>query len=167
MEEAYFSDKIPQYREDLRLGQHQMVNTWDLYRIVRNMVEKYDIKAFIAHNARFDVAVLNSTLRYQTKSVRRFFFPYGIPIWDTMKMANDTICKLSSYRQFCMEHGYMTNHIVPQPRKTAEILWRFLQQDNDFEESHTGLEDVRIEAQIFAECVRRHKRMERLADLDE
>ena len=167
MEEAYFSDKIPQYREDLRLGQHQMVNTWDLYRIVRNMVEKYDIKAFIAHNARFDVAVLNSTLRYQTKSVRRFFFPYGIPIWDTMKMANDTICKLSSYRQFCMEHGYMTNHIVPQPRKTAEILWRFLQQDNDFEENHTGLEDVRIEAQIFAECVRRHKRMERLADLDE
>ena len=167
MNEAYFADKIPQYKEDLRLGYHQMVNTWDMYRIVRNMVEKYDIKAFIAHNARFDVAVLNSTLRYQTKSVRRFFFPYGIPIWDTMKMANDTICKLSSYKQFCMEHNYMTNHMVPQPRKTAEILWRFLQKDNDFVESHTGLKDAQIEAQIFAECVRRHKKMERLADLDE
>lgn len=166
MKEAYFSDKIPQYLEDLRLGRHQMVNTWDLYRIIRKMVEKYNIKAFIAHNARFDVAVLNSTLRYQTKSTRRFFFPYGIPIWDTMKMANDTICKLSSYLSFCQENGYMTKHAVPQPRKTAEVLWRFLQKDNDFEEKHTGLEDVKIEAQIFAECVRRHKKMERLADLD-
>lgn len=167
MQEAYFAEKIPTYLEDLRIGKHQMVNTWQLYRIVRDMVEKYDIKAFIAHNARFDINVLNATLRYQTQSKRRYFFPYGIPIWDTMKMANDTICKLSSYRSFCLEHGYMTNHATPQPRKTAEILWRFLQQDNDFEESHTGLEDVRIEAQIFAECVRRHKRMERLADLDE
>lgn len=167
MQESYFSEKIPQYLEDLRYGHHQLVNTWDLYRIVRNMVEKYDIKAFIAHNARFDVSVLNSTLRYQTQSKRRFFFPYGIPIWDTMKMANDTICKLASYKAFCQDNGYMTNHKVPQPRKTAEILWRFLEQDNSFEEHHTGLEDVKIEAQIFAECVRRHKYMERIADLDE
>lgn len=166
MQESFFADKIPQYLEGLRKGYHQMVSTWDLYRIVRKMVEKYDIKAFIAHNARFDVAVLNATLRYQTKSVRRYFFPYGIPIWDTMKMANDTICKLSSYKQFCEVNGYMTKHKIPQVRKTAEILWRFLQQDNDFEEKHTGLEDVKIEAQIFAECVRRHKKMERLADLD-
>jgi hypothetical protein len=82
-------------------------------------------------------------------------------------MANDTICKQSNYRRFCEENGYMTNHKTPQVRKTAEILWRFLTNDNDFEESHTGLEDVQIEAQIFAECVRRHKKMARLAELDE
>ena len=167
MKEAYFADKIPQYLTDMRMGKRQIVNTWQLYKIVRTLVEQYDIKAFIAHNARFDVRVLNSTLRYQTKSKRRYFFPYGIPIWDTMTMANDTICKQSNYRRFCEEHGYMTNHKTPQVRKTAEILWRFLTNDNDFEESHTGLEDVQIEAQIFAECVRRHKKMARLAELDE
>ena len=167
MQEAYFADKIPQYLTDMRMGKRKIVNTWQLYKIVRELVAQYDIKAFIAHNARFDVRVLNSTLRYQTKSKRRYFFPYGIPIWDTMTMANDTIYKQSNYRRFCLENGYMTNHKTPQVRKTAEILWRFLTNDNDFEESHTGLEDVQIEAQIFAECVRRHKKMERLAELDE
>ena len=167
MQEAYFADKIPQYLEDMRMGKRKIVNTWQLYKIVRELVKEYDIKAFIAHNARFDVRVLNSTLRYQTKSKRRFFFPYGIPIWDTMTMANDTICKQSNYHHFCIENGYMTNHKTPQVRKTAEILWRFLTGDNAFEESHTGLEDVQIEAQIFAECVRRHKKMTRLAELDE
>lgn len=167
MQEAYFADKIPQYLTDIRMGKRKIVNTWQMYKIIRELAQKYDIKAFIAHNARFDVRVLNSTLRYQTKSKRRYFFPYGIPIWDTMTMANDTICKQSNYRKFCLDNGYMTNHKIPQVRKTAEILWRFLTGDNTFEESHTGLEDVQIEAQIFAECVRRHKRMERLAELDE
>ena len=167
MQEAYFADKIPQYLMDIRMGKRKIINTWQMYKVVRELVEKYNIKAFIAHNARFDVRVLNATLRYQTKSKRRYFFPYGIPIWDTMTMANDTICKQSNYRKFCLDNGYMTNHKVPQVRKTAEILWRFLTQDNEFVESHTGLEDVQIEAQIFAECVRRHRRMERLAELDE
>lgn len=167
MQEAYFADKIPQYLEDMRMGKRKIMNTWQMYKLVREVCEKWDIKACIAHNARFDIKVLNSTLRYQTKSKRRFFFPYGMPIWDTMKMANDTICKQSRYVKFCEENGYMTNHKVPQPRKTAEILWRYLTGDNNFVEEHTGLADVEIEAQIFAECVKRHKRMERAAELEE
>lgn len=167
MQEAYFADKIPQYLEGMRMGKHQIMNTWQLYKMVREMTEEYNIKAFIAHNARFDIAVLNSTLRYQTKSARRWFFPYGVPIWDTMKMANDTICKQKSYIEFCKENGYMTNHPVPQVRKTAEVLWRYLTGDNAFVEEHTGLSDVTIEAQIFAECVRQHKKMDKLAELEE
>lgn len=166
MQEAYFADKIPQYLEDMRMGKRKIMNTWQMYKLVRELCEKYDIKACIAHNAKFDIKVLNATLRYQTKSKRRFFFPYQMPIWDTMKMANDTICKQSNYIKYCNEHGYMTNHKVPQVRKTAEILWRFLTNNDSFEEEHTGLADVTIEAQIFAECVRRHKRTERLAELE-
>ena len=44
-------------------------------------------------------------------------------------------------------------------RKTAEILWRFISGNNDFEESHTGLEDVLIEAEIMWYCFRQHKPM--------
>lgn len=166
MHEAYFAEKIPQYLEDIRMGKRTIVNTWQLYRIIRELVEEYDIKAFIAHNARFDVRVLNSTLRYQTKSERRYFLPYGMPVWDTMKMATDTICRKTDYIKFCEQNGYMTKHKVPQVRKTAEVLWRYLTGNNTFEESHTGLEDVQIEAQIFAACVRMHKAMEREAELE-
>jgi len=167
MKEAYFADKIPQYLADINAGKHTLMNTWQIYKLIRNLCRDYDVKACIAHNARFDLKVTNATLRYQTKSMRRWFFPYEMPIWDTMKMANDTICKQKRYIEFCKKNGYMTNHAVPQVRKTAEILWRFLTDDLSFEESHTGLADVTIEAQIFAECVRQHKLMERLAELDE
>jgi len=167
MQEAYFANKIPQYLEDMRMGKRQIMNTWQIYKFIRNLCNEYNIKACIAHNAPFDIKVLNATLRYQTKSKRRWFFPYQMPIWDTMKMANDTICKQKRYQDFCRVNGYMTNHATPQVRKTAEILWRFITDDTTFEEEHTGLEDVTIEAQIFAECVRQHKAMERLAELEE
>lgn len=167
MREAYFADKRPQYVADILAGKRKVLNTWQMYKLVRELVKKYNIKACIAHNARFDIKVLNATLRYQTKSKRRWFFPYELPLWDTMKMANDTICKQKRYKEFCEANGYMTKHTVPQVRKTAEIIWRYLTDDVTFEEEHTGLADVTIEAQIFAECVRQHKAMERLAELDE
>ncbi len=167
MKEAYFADKIPQYRKEIKEGKRDLMNTWEIYKLIRWLCKEWEVKACVAHNARFDIKVTNATLRYQTKSKRRWFFPYEMPIWDTMKMANDTICKQKRYIEFCKEHGYMTNHATPQVRKTAEILWRYLTDDVTFEEEHTGLADVEIEAQIFAECIRQHKKMERLAELDE
>ena len=167
MKEAYFADKIPAYKKGITEGKHHLMNTWEIYKLIRWLCKEWEIKACIAHNARFDVKVVNATLRYQTKSARRWFFPYEMPIWDTMKMANDTICKQKRYKEFCLENGYMTNHAVPQVRKTAEILWQYITDDVTFAEEHTGLADVTIEAQIFAECVRQHKAMERLAELDE
>ena len=167
MREAYFADKRPQYVADILAGKRKVLNTWQIYKLVRNLCEEYNIKACVAHNARFDVKALNATMRYQTKSRCRWFFPYEMPMWDTMKMANDTICKQKRYKEFCEANGYMTNHATPQVRKTAEIIWRYLTDDVTFEEEHTGLADVEIEAQIFAECIRQHKAMEKLAELDE
>ena len=167
MKEAYFADKRPQYVADILAGKRKVLNTWQIYKLVRNLCEEYNIKACVAHNARFDVKALNATMRYQTKSRCRWFFPYEMPMWDTMKMANDTICKQKRYKEFCEANGYMTNHATPQVRKTAEIIWRYLTDDVTFEEEHTGLADVEIEAQIFAECIRQHKAMEKLAELDE
>ena len=167
MKEAYFADKRPQYVADILAGKRKVLNTWQIYKLIRTLCKEWDVKACVAHNARFDIKVTNATLRYQTKSERRWFFPYQMPIWDTMKMANDTICKQKRYIEFCKENGYMTNHAIPQVRKTAEILWRYLTDDVTFEEEHTGLADVTIEAQIFAECVRQHKKMDKVAELDE
>lgn len=155
MQNAYFAEKIPNYLTEMRNATRKIVDTWEMWRIVTNMCKKYDVAAIIAHNAWFDVKTLNATIRYQTKSKKRYFLPYGIPILDTMKMANEMICKTDDYITFCKEHNYMTNHPIPRPRKTAEVLWRYLTGNNDFEEQHTGLEDVKIETEIFLECVRR------------
>jgi hypothetical protein len=47
----------------------------------------------------------------------------------------------------------MTNHQTPRPRLTAEVLYRYITGDNSFIESHTGLEDVTIEKEIFLKCM--------------
>ena len=70
-------------------------------------------------------------------------------------MAQKVIANTKEYIDFCLTNNYMTNHAIPRPRVTAEILWRFLSGDNNFQESHTGLEDVEIESKIFMECLRR------------
>lgn len=155
MQEAYFADKIPQYLEEMRKGKRKIVNTWQMYRIVHELCQKYEVSAVVAHNAFFDVKTLNATMRYQTKSRCRWFLPWGMEIIDTLKLARNTFAKDPKYVTWCEENGYMTNHEKPRPRLTAEILYRYITGDNSYMESHTGLEDVTIEKEIFKECMAR------------
>ena len=36
------------------------------------------------------------------------------------------------YANWCEENGYMTNHQTPRPRMTAEVLYRYIMNDNEF-----------------------------------
>lgn len=152
MRTAYYSNKIPQYMNDIWECRRTVVDTWQMWHKFTELCLKWDVKGIIAHNAYFDRTVLNATMRYQTKSKKRFFFPYGIPVIDSLALAQKTICKSEQYIHFCKENNYMTNHTVPRPRATAEVLWRYLTNNNEYYEEHTGLSDAKIEAQIFLEC---------------
>lgn len=159
MESAYYAEKIPQYREDLQAGKRIMTDTAGIHSALMDTIKRWNITAVSAHNARFDYNALNATQRYVTKSEKRYFLPYGIEIWDTMKAANSVICKMPTYIAFCEANNYLTSQ--GKPRKTAEILYRFITCNNEFIESHTGLEDVLIEKEILAYCFRQHKKMEK------
>ena len=157
MTSAYYADKIPRYEEQIANGERKIVT----YRTARNvlfeMINKYNVKAIMAHNMRFDHRALNNTQRYLTKSAKRYYFPRYIEIWDTLAMARDIYGKSPSYRKWCKENDYMTKN--NQVRLTAEILYRYITGNSDFIESHTGLEDVLIEKEIFKQCMRQHKPM--------
>ena len=155
MANAYYASKIPQYLEDMRMGKRKILNTWQIYRLFHELCQKYDIKGIIAHNAWFDVNALNATMRYQTKSRVRWFLPWGLKIVDTLALARNTFAKDPEYVAWCVENGYMTNHKVPRPRLTAEILYKYITGDDEFTESHTGLEDVEIEKEIYLKCLER------------
>lgn len=159
MRSAYYANKIPNYVQELRNGSRKMATTFEIKMALAEDVKKYGCVFICAHNARFDYRSLNGTQRWITKSKYRYFVPYGLEWWDTMKMAQSVICQMPTYKQFCAENGYVLKN--GSPRKTAEILFRFISQDSDFIENHTGLEDVDIERQILAYCVRQHKKMEK------
>ena len=157
MQSAYYANKIPQYVEDLRAGRRVMATTYEIRKKLLDKMKEYNCSFVCAHNARFDYNACNNIQRWTTKSKYRYFFPYNIEIWDTMKMARDVIQPMPTYQRFCIDNGYLTAQ--GKPRLTAEILYRFISKDNEFVESHTGLEDVEIEVQILAYCVRQHKKM--------
>ena len=121
MASAYFADKIPDYWKDITEGK-RILRKW--YNIKKELAEdcrRWGVQIACAHNSAFDNRALNTTQRYITTSKNRYFLPYGIEWWDTLKMARN--------------------------------IYRWLSGSADFEESHTGLEDVKIERQIFEYCV--------------
>jgi hypothetical protein len=115
--------------------------------------KRHGINIMCAHNARFDYRSTNTTQRFQTSSKYRYFLPYGVELWDTLKMAREAFKNDEAYDTFCWENDYLTKRGCKI--YTAEILYRFISGNNEFEEAHTGLEDVMIEKEILVECLRR------------
>lgn len=154
MQEAYFADKIPMYQDDIKKGRRTLKRYWNIKKILLDTIKKYDIKIVMAHNMRFDYRSLNLTLRWFTSSKYRYFLPYGLEIWDTLKMAREIFSQDKDYSEFCTKNNYTTKR--GGNKYTAEILYRYLTNDNNFVESHTGLEDTLIEKEIFVECMKRN-----------
>ena len=159
MTSAYYANKIPKYLEEIAKGERVVASFYEIRKDFLDTMKRYNTNIICAHNSRFDYNALNTTQRYLTKSKYRYYFPYGTEVWDTMKMARSVVAKTPTYKRFCEENGYMTKN--NQVKLTAEILYRYITRDNEFVESHTGLEDVDIERQILAYCFRKHKAMKK------
>lgn len=164
MQSAYYAHKIPQYLEQIERGEIKVATWYEIREAFRKCCEKYNIKAVIAHNARFDYRSCTMTQRYETCSKYRYFFPKGVEIWDTLAMARDVVAPTPIYRKWCEKNGFTLKN--GQPRLTAEILFRFISKDLDFVEEHKAMEDVNIEKEIFWYCIRKHKAMRRKAFKD-
>ena len=159
MKSAYYSEKIPKYWEDIKSGTRQLKSFYNIRKQLLEDIAEYGVKEIYAHNMRFDYGTLQNTQTWLTKSKYRYFFPKGIEICDTLKMARQVLKNSKMYRVWCEQNGYITKN--NQCRFSAEVLYRYITGNDDFIESHTGLEDVMIEKDILAYCYSRHKKMVR------
>lgn len=159
MKSAYYAEKIPKYWDEIKCGKRILTSLYNVRKTMLKDIADYGIKEIYAHNMRFDYGNLNNTQRWVTKSQYRYFFPKGVEICDTLKMARDVIATMPTYIRFCNENGYLTKN--GQVQLKAETIYRFILKDTSFIESHTGLEDVLIEKEILAYCYRQHKKMTR------
>jgi hypothetical protein len=151
MESAYFAEKIPAYWDDIQSGKRRLAKWSTIKRSIRQICEAYGVRYVCAHNAPFDNRALNTTQRLITTSKYRYFLPYGVEWLDTLKMARQILKNNDNYGEFCYNNQYLTSRGIR--RYTAEIIYRWLTQNLDFTESHTGLEDVQIERKIFEFCL--------------
>ena len=151
MSTAFFAEKIPQYWEDIKSGKRILKSFRSIERTFRRVCADWGVITFVAHNVRFDYNALNNTKRYITTSRSRFFFPFGAKFVDTLKLSRNVFANDDAYREFCVSNEYVTKR--NENRYTAEIIYRFLTSDNNFEEEHTGLADCMIEKEILRYCL--------------
>ncbi len=151
MASAYFIDKVPNYWKEIKSGERELKTWRNIKRQIADDCKRFKVTVACAHNAAFDNRALNTTQRYLTTSKYRYFLPFGITWYDTLKMARAILKDNHEYGEFCYNNDYLTTRGCR--RYTAEIIYRFLTGCNDFEESHTGLEDVKIEKEILKYCI--------------
>lgn len=161
MQTAYYANKIPSYVREHHEGTRKMVDFYEARQYILNLMRVYRITDVCAYNAHFDRNALNTTQRWLTKSKYRYFFPRGtnfICIWN---MACQTLCQRKTYKEFCEVNNFTSNRKgAPNARNystSAETVYRYLMLDANYEEEHKGIDDVKIEAYIFARCIAAHK----------
>lgn len=157
MDTAYYAKKLPKYWEDYKAGKRKLAQILTIRRIVKQVMEKYSITDVFAYNANFDKSGLDRTVRYLTKSQVRFFFPYGTKIHCIWHMATQVICQQKTYFKNAIANNWIS--AKGNLQTSAELVFAYISKNPDFQEEHTGLEDVTIEVQIMAKCFTQHKRM--------
>ena len=108
----------------------------------------------VAYNAEFDFIALEAMAHDLGK---KSFFTKSTQIWDLQNIAMWNICNSRNYEIFCDDYNFLTDG---KNRKcSAEVVYRYITQEIDFEEAHTALADTEIEAMILFACLQRHKKL--------
>lgn len=159
MKTAYYKEKKPLYYTKIGKLQTQVLSFFDIQEKLIQLMNKYNIKAVCAYNAKFDIDVLNNTIRYLTGYQTQYFFPQDTLVYCIWGMACETLCKQKAYIKYSIENGFITS--AGNMKTDAESMYRYIIQDRTFNEEHMALEDTYIETVILAKCFLKHKRMSR------
>lgn len=159
MSTAYYADKIPKYGKRVCNRQTVCTDIDTVRQKVFSAMERFKIKTVAAYNVKYDRNALNRTISYISDGYVTSFFPAGTIYWDIWGMACETILKRKSYTKQAIEKGWISKKGNIKSR--AEYAYKYLSGNDEFEEDHTGLEDVLIETIILAATIATHKKMTR------
>lgn len=147
MSSAYYAKKLPQYETDLKNGTRTLATLATIRRQIVKDIEEFGVTAVGAYNMAFDRRALNNDERLITSSKYRWFLPYGIELFCIWNMACTSILRSKRFIDWAEENDCISPKGNIQT--SAEVAYRYLLKTTNFDEAHTALEDVIIEAEIF------------------
>lgn len=157
MASSYYAEKLPQYYRGIKTGNWKVTTLFKARKEILQLLKDYNITAVCAYNASFDINALNNTIRYISKSNVRYFFPYGTQVFCIWHMATQVLFNQKTFLKMALDNGWYSES--GNVKTSAEMAYRYMTDDIEFEESHTGLKDVEIETAVMARCFRQHKSM--------
>jgi hypothetical protein len=148
-----FRHYIPEIAE-----QNLRIFGWrDIVRQIREDMATYNVQVFSAYNLPFDSRALAKTQHHICEGGKILEYrPQLLCLWD---FACGTVCNSQLYHDTARRLGEETGWITPAQnvRTTAEKVYAFLSGNFDFVESHTAIEDARIETEILHRLLAKKK----------
>lgn len=130
-----------------RKRKYETINATEFFNIFAKDIARYKVKVMYAYNVNFDKSSLKRLLGEQ-------FVELNLECRDII-LAILPKLKTKRYLEFCKNHNFMTEKGNYQYK--AEVVYKFLTGQIDFEEEHTGLADVLIEYEILMAAFRMRK----------
>lgn len=142
---AYYAEKRPLYVNRMKARKITLEKWGYVTQKMARLFKFYGIECAFAYNSSFDEKVFNFNCDW-FKCINPFD---SIPIID-IRGAVHTFIVDDIYKAFCDHNGYFTD--AGNYSTTAETVYRYITSDTDFIESHTALDDARIESEILRWC---------------
>lgn len=158
MQNAYYWEKYPSYLQGLSDGEFKMLNWIDILMELQKFIEIYNISEIYAYNVAFDMEMIGRTNKYLRG--RRFGLFDDMTINCLWGMSAETICQQSNFKRLVRDKNLLTKS-KKFLSTSAETVYKYITNNWNFEESHTGLKDVEIEVEIMAKCFKTHKKMKK------
>lgn len=150
---TFSATKYPNYFEKLENDKrYKTMSVNDISKDIEKTISRYSIKIMVAHNGNFDKTAME-----------RLFEDFGvdnpfenIDLLDTMEISK-VITFSKDYTKYCIANKDRLNSVKDscfitnsgRVRTTAQAIYCYLSNNSQFEEAHTGLEDIDIEIEIF------------------
>lgn len=116
-------------------------------------IMQYQIKEIWSYNVQFDRGAMSRLLGGKINIVNNCAGWYDI--WTAI-ISTKLLTK--KYIKWCKTNGYLTEK--GNPKTSAEVVYKYLTNNLDFEEEHTGLADCEIEYQIYLAAKRTKKKLD-------
>ena len=150
MKHAHYFKKYPQYVVELASGQRSLRKWIEIMAILEQDVLEYGVREMAAYNANFDFeGALPNTHRMVTSTELTLFEDYSISKTCLWNWATQSILSTLDYAKVAVREGWVSE--AGNLRTKAENTYRYIKEQYDFVEEHTGLEDAAIEGEIYAE----------------
>ena len=120
---------------------------------LRRAIRKYNC-VVVAFNAKFDFEAVTDMAQDLGK---KSFFTKKTQIWDLWNISLHILCNSRNYVKFCDENNFVNEK--GNRKSSAEVIYRYITNNLEFEEAHTALADTEIEAAILLACLKRRKKL--------
>ena len=156
---TFSASKYPIYFERLENDiRYNLYSANEISKDIKKLITKYNITTMVAHNGKFDYTMLSLYFNeFETEN------PFeNVNVLDTMEMSKE-LTQSQDYVNYCLDNVNLTkvingkiesNFITAsgRVRTTAQAIYSYITKNPNFTESHTGLEDITIEYEIFKYC---------------